>query len=195
LRGGRCAGSKGGEKLKVEQRVARRGRRDAATLRQREWQQRRRAGPCQKGREVQAIVANIMNGGGGLPAGSGLLSGSGLLRRNCAGLGDVRVGMGHRPQLRDDERQGGNDCKTQPYTTIQSGQGSHLKSDAQDASTGCANTELLHTYRRAARPPPSRAVRAVAAKLRWDRQIALKLEPHLIDMRRQSQRFRPIRQK
>ena len=114
MRGGRCAGSKGEEKLKVDERVARCGGRDAATLGQREWQQCRSPGARQKGREVQAIVARIMK------------AGSGLLCRNRVGLRHVRVGVSHRPQLRDHQRQGGNDCETQPYTAIQSGHSRHL---------------------------------------------------------------------
>lgn len=124
MRGGRCAGSEGEEKLEIEERVARCRGCDTATLRQREWQQRRSPGARQQGREVQAIVANIMNGG------CGLLPGSGLLRRNRPGLRYVRVGMGHRAQLRDHQRKSGNDCEAQPYTAIQSGHWRHLKNDA-----------------------------------------------------------------
>jgi hypothetical protein len=122
-------------------------------------------------------------------------AGTRLLRCNSSRSRRVRISMRHGAELRDDERQGGDDRETQLLTMLQSCQGSYLKVDLRDASTGRANTELLHTIRRAARRICDATLIAFARKLRWGRQIAPKLEPQLPVLRLGSQRFRRLWQK
>jgi hypothetical protein len=129
--GGRRARSEGEEKLEFEKRIAGRGRRDAAALRNCEGQCRRGPGRSEKRREVQAVVASIMEGG------------DLLLRGFGARLRDVRIGMRHRAQLRDYQRQGRNYCKTQPQTMLQLWQRPHLRNSHGNPSTARANTECF----------------------------------------------------
>jgi hypothetical protein len=82
-------------------------------------QRARSAGSRQERREVQAIAAKIMN------AGTRLLR----LRRGGACLRHVRIGMRHRAELRNDQRQSGDDREAQPQAMLQSLQKLNLKDD------------------------------------------------------------------
>ena len=74
--------------------------------------------------------------------------GSRLLRGDSPCFRHVRIGMRHRTELRDEQRECGDDREAQPKAMFQSWQRLNLKSDAGDVITVRANTELLHTIGR-----------------------------------------------
>lgn len=92
--------------------------RNTAALWQGKGQCGRSAGSRQERREVEAIAAKIMNAGIRLRRGD-----SPCFRHMC-------IGVRHRAELRDDEREGGDEREAQLQTMFQSCQRLNLKSDA-----------------------------------------------------------------
>src|ERR1700722_15853260 len=118
-----------------------------------------------------------------------------LLRGNRRLLRRMRIGMGHRTQLGENQRQRGNERDAKFEAMCTSWQGALPGNRQPNAITVFANAELLHTNRRIEKLSAVLKRPVIAPKLRWGRQIVPKLEPQLPDLRAGSQRFRGIQQK
>ncbi len=94
-------------------------RRDDASLRKREGQRGRGAGRRKQRRKIEAILANIMDA---------LIP---LLRGNRRFFGVMRIGMRHRTQLGEEQRQRGNERNAKFEARFKSWQGTTRNSTGQ----------------------------------------------------------------
>lgn len=107
------------EELEIDEAGDLRLRCDGASLRQHEGQRGRGAGCREQGRKVETILANIMDA---------LIP---LLRGNRRLFRIMRIGMRHRTQLGEEQRQRGNERNAKFEAGFQSWQGSTRNSTSR----------------------------------------------------------------
>lgn len=107
------------KELEIDEAGDLRLRRDDASLRKREGQHGRRAGRRKQGRKIETVLANVMDA---------LIP---LLRGDLRLFGVMRIGMRHRTQLGEEQRQRGNERNAKLEARFQSWQGTTRNSTGQ----------------------------------------------------------------